>query len=360
MLKTAPAVFAVGREYQIMVPVTEPSLMWVRVGETCYYDESNGVMRSLSPIHRMKVPMEELNRFGRYTVCERRIRDRKPYRPEIDDAIETEYLFSPLPSTCVRAYHIADAHNRVEEPVRAALAFGSIDLLILNGDIPNHSGDIQYFDAIYEIAAKLTNGRIPVIFSRGNHDMRGLFAEQIADYTPNQDGKSYFTFRLGEMWGLVLDCGEDKDDTNVEYGGTVCCHAFRQRQTDFIKDVIDHAESEYLADGVQHRVVIVHNPFTKVLRKPFDIERNLYSYWATLLKNYIKPDIMICGHLHETFVSEIGSKHDDLGQPCPVVVGAKPKDGYFEGAGFTFYPDHIEVQFTDSDGKSKKPYTITI
>ena len=162
-----------------------------------------------------------------------------------------------------------------------------------------------------------------------------------------------------KMWGLVLDCGEDKDDTNVEYGGTVCCHAFRQRQTDFIKDVIEHTGQEYLADGVQHRLVIVHNPFTKQLRKPFDIERNLYSYWATLLKNYIKPDIMICGHLHETFVSEIGSKHDDLGQPCPVVVGSKPKDGYFEGAGFTFRPDRIEVQFTDSDGKSRKPYTIT-
>ena len=57
MLKTAPAVFAVKHSYQIMVSTTVPALFWVRVGDTEYFDESNGIMRSLSDLHRVCVPM---------------------------------------------------------------------------------------------------------------------------------------------------------------------------------------------------------------------------------------------------------------------------------------------------------------
>ena len=50
MLKTTPAVFAVGTDYQIMVEVQREALMSVRIGENTYYDESNGIMNSLSPL----------------------------------------------------------------------------------------------------------------------------------------------------------------------------------------------------------------------------------------------------------------------------------------------------------------------
>ena len=68
-----PAVFAVENEYQILVPVTKPSLMWVRVGEQCFYDHANGVLRSKCKVHHMTVPAAVLEEAGGYTVCERRI-----------------------------------------------------------------------------------------------------------------------------------------------------------------------------------------------------------------------------------------------------------------------------------------------
>ena len=37
ILKTFPAVFAVGKDYQICVLVSCEALMWVRVGDECYY-----------------------------------------------------------------------------------------------------------------------------------------------------------------------------------------------------------------------------------------------------------------------------------------------------------------------------------
>ena len=90
----------------------------------------------------------------------------------------------------------------------AAKAFGDIDFLILNGDLPDHSGDIKNFTAIHRIVAEITDGEKPVVFSCGNNGMRGIYAENIEEHTPTDKGNSYYTFRLGSIWGMVLDCGE--------------------------------------------------------------------------------------------------------------------------------------------------------
>ena len=44
--QTTPIVYAVGTNYQIMVPVTQETLMWAEVSGKCYYDDINGIMRS--------------------------------------------------------------------------------------------------------------------------------------------------------------------------------------------------------------------------------------------------------------------------------------------------------------------------
>ena len=266
MPKTPPVVFAVAREYQIMVPVQSECVMWVQVGDETYYDDSNGILRSSRPIHRVSVPCEALNRAGRYTICTRKIVERKPYYPILEDEVRASFDFIPVPENrSPRFFVVADAHNHAEPAIAAARAYGEIDFLILNGDIPNHSGDIANFDIIYQIAGEITEGRIPVVFARGNHDLRGVHAEDLADYTPSDEGRTYFTFRLGDVWGIVLDCGEDKLDSQVEYGGTICCHAFRLRETAFLRRVIANAKDEYEAPGVRLRLVVAHNPFSQLL-----------------------------------------------------------------------------------------------
>lgn len=351
-LLTAPSVFAVKDTYHIMVNISYPSLAFVRIGDEEYYDNSNGIMCSQSPIHRVIVPAEVLDKAGKYTVCIRPIIERKPYFTETEPVREYEYKFYPVPDGEIRAYHISDAHNHIDGPVRAARSFGDIDFLILNGDVIDHSGDPSKFDNIYIICAELTGGSKPVVFSRGNHDLRGNYAEKFAEYTPNSNGNTYYTFRLGRIWGIVVDCGEDKPDDHPEYGFTVACHQFRKRQTAFIKDVISEKAREYEADGVDTRLVICHNPFTKVHKPPFDIESELYSQWAELLREYIKPDLMICGHFHDTAVWEKGGENDDLGQPCNVVIGSDidRDSGDFTGCGYIFGKEKTEIQFTDSNG----------
>ena len=344
-----PAVFVVRDTYHIMVYMETPSLMWVQVGDEKYYDDSNGVLRSNSLVHRMIVPMDKLNEAKEYILCRRMLVERKTGYSETGEVEEKTFSFRPVCCDNVRAYHIADSHNWVEGPVKAAQAFGAFDFLILNGDIPDHGAEMKNYATIYEIAFLLTKGEIPIVFARGNHDMRGTYADGFADFSPTDNGKSYYTFRLGNIWGMILDCGEDKADEHPENGNVFCCHAFRQRQIQFIKDVIRQADTEYLASDVVHKVVICHAPFTVQGRGQFDIENDIYNEWVKLLREYVKPDVIMNGHEHRVRIIRPGEEMDHRNQPCPVVVGSLIQwyQENFGGAGFEFDGNGIQVTFTD-------------
>ena len=360
MLKFKPAVFAVENDYIIAVRVNEPCVMWVEVADESYYDQSNGILRSATTLHKMKLPASVLDGAGKYTVCYRRVIERKPYFSKLEEVERVEFSFRSVPKDEARAYHVADAHGIVESTVAAASTFaelhGGIDFLILNGDVIDHSGAVENFDAIYEIAARITGGCVPIVFSRGNHDTRGIYAENIADYTPTRDGFSYFTFRLGSIWGMVLDCGEDKLDDNEEYGHTICCRDFRMGETRYLESVIARADEEYNQEGVTKRIITCHVPFTERFEPPFNIEEDTYAYWTRLIGENIKPDVMICGHLHKMLLFKPGSEYDAYGQSFPVSVTSMCdyKKRYHAGAGYVFGNDGITVSCVDANGVIKE------
>ena len=84
------------------------------------------------------------------------------------------------------------------------------------------------------------------------------------------------------------------------------------------------------------------------------MKQELYTYWAKLIGENIKPDFMLCGHKHKTLVSYPGSELDNKGQPCPVVIGANPhkkEDGpdCFDGCAIIYENGKVTVKFTDQD-----------
>ena len=362
--KHNPAVFSVNKYYQIMMPCEKSCLFFVKVGDKYYYDESNGIMCSRNKIHKVEVPANELDKAGEYTVCIRPIIKRKAYFTKTKNVVEKTYKFYFIPENNIRAYHIADAHNNIKEPLKAAETFGDIDFLILNGDVIDDSSNPSKFMNIFEICSKLTKGEKPSIFSRGNHDLRGNFAEKFADYTPSHIGNTYYSFRLGNIWGILLDCGEDKSDDHAEYGHTVSCHVFRERQTEFLNNIIKNKETEYEADGVVHKVVISHNAFSHCYHPPFDIEQDIFSEWTKLLRENVKPEVMICGHAHELKIYyPDNTAWNTNGSICPVIIGSKiikKRPVYFAGCGYIFNNGSIEVVFTDSNGKTLGRETLKI
>ncbi|MBQ6018974.1 MAG: metallophosphoesterase [Clostridia bacterium] len=342
-----PAVFAAGETYCIYARVRIACAFAVEVDGKRYYDHSNGVKRTATRIHCASVPRAALDRAKKYTVVIEPLILRLAYRSKFAEAQTFDFVFRPVPADDINIYHIADTHGRAGHAVLSAKNFGRrIDLLILNGDIVNSSERVSDFDTIYRLCDGITHGNIPVICSRGNHDLRGKAAEKMWEYMPSVNGKTYFSLRTGNIWALVLDCGEDKDDSHEEYGGANCCHDFRVEQTEYIKKVIAEAANEYEAAGVQYKFVIVHNPFTHVDKAPFDIEKELYDEWTALLREYIKPDLIFAGHYHRCFVSRPGDGFDSRGEPCPVIVGSMPDgNSSFTGCGVTLGGEEPEIGF---------------
>ncbi len=360
-----PTVFAVGNMYQIFIPFKQAAVVWATVGEQDFYDDSNGILRSNNNVHKIEVPMDILDQAKEYTIVYRIMIDRKPYFPISEDEQRMTVSFRPLPTGKINIYLLSDAHNLEKEPIAAGRYFGEqIDLLVLNGDIPNHSGEIENFNSIYRIASGITYGQCPVVFARGNHDTRGIHAEEFGLYTPTHLGKTYYTFRLGSLWGMVLDCGEDKPDSNPEYGNTICFHHFRLQETQFVKNVIANSEAEYASPEVKNRIVICHIPFTRINHPPFDIEQELYGEWARLMKEYIKPQLLLFGHQHCARLCPVGDAWDHQGQPCPAVVAGWPLRGNeeepsrYSGAAIVLQPNEAHVVFNTNEGEILSEHTV--
>ena len=320
LLLSPPSVFCVGRDYWICALTNAETTLGVDVADAMHWDHSNGTLRSRRILHEgcflhmARVPQAALDAAGRYTLHLRRILERKPYFTECGEVESASFPFRTVPADGrpIHIVNLADAHNLVDEPVAAGRHFGdALDLLVLNGDIPNHSGDLCYFEAIYQIAGQITGGTRPCLFVRGNHDMRGNAAELLADHTPADNGLPYFTFRAGPVWGIVLDAAEDKDDDFPEYGHTICAHDFRLEEDAFLDRILASRDWR----GAKLRLVIAHKPLAHEIHPPFDIEKDLFRSWCAKLKA-ARPHLHLSGHLHECFVERPGGAHDDYGLPC--------------------------------------------
>ncbi|MBE6704975.1 MAG: hypothetical protein E7583_06890 [Ruminococcaceae bacterium] len=358
----SPSVFAVEDNYLICVAASCEATVSVRIGEEMFYDASNGILRSKKYLHMVEVPMEILDREKKYTVILREFTDRCPYWPKSNDPVEYTSDFFPVEKTeNINIAYVSDTHGNVEVPSKAGSYFGdALDILVLGGDIADHSGDVENFKTLFNIAGNITNGKHPCIFSRGNHDLRGHCAEMLADYTPTSGGKSYYTVKLGCIWALVLDCSEDKADESAEYGHTIACHDFRLRETRFINKLIANKESEYDKSNVKYKLMLSHVPFAIRYEDPFNPEEEIYTEWCRLCRENIRPDLWLTGHKHTAEIIKCGDRKDDFGQPCTCVIGSKPdfSANTFVCALVTLNEGKADVIFADQNGSVTEKHTV--
>ncbi|MGI5869617.1 MAG: metallophosphoesterase family protein [Kiritimatiellia bacterium] len=356
LFSAPPSVFAVEDEYQICIPAESACTAWVRIGGRVHYDHANGILRSGRPVHIVRVPRAELDAAKAYIVFLRPMIERRPYRSVTGEIESFPCSFTPIPEdqADLRIVNLADAHSLVESPVRAGLAAfdGPPDLLVLNGDIPMDCGVPEHLKVPFVIAGRITKGGAPCAFARGNHDMRGVCAEQFAEITPNRNGLTYYTFRVGPVWGVVLDCGEDKPDDHEEYGHTIACKAFRDEEEAWLQEVADRGAPE----DAKVRLVICHIPLCRRSRPPFDSEQDRHARWCRLLAK-LNPTLLLTGHAHKCFAEMPGGPHDTHGQPCLHICSShvKVETEEFTCGAIVVSPSTVRVRYVnEKDEKTEE------
>jgi predicted phosphodiesterase len=127
----------------------------------------------------------------------------------------------------------------------------------------------------------------PLIYARGNHEMRGPFARNVADYVPTPEGRLYYARDDGPVHLIVLDTGEDKpDDTNV-YADLNRTVAYRAGELSWFRD---HVRSDPRVRQAPFRVILMHQPQWGWLKDGRD-------EWMQTASD-AGVDLVIAGHNH--------------------------------------------------------------
>lgn len=308
--KVGAVVYAVGDEYQIVWSTYNRGISYVEVGEDRFYDSTAGRAGSELTVHKVSIPMSLLDSAKSYTVFTKNMLFRNAYGALQGKTISRTYAFRPVDeSDGIQYFALSDTHDHKSAAAKAASYFGeNLDFLIMAGDISSFLPRDFSLEFINKLAFDITQGGHPVIFARGNHETRGNASIKLEDYVGAKDENSfYYTFRLGSLWGVVLDTAEDKSDTDWEYYGGADYESYRQKQVLFLDGILANAEEEYSAPGVAYRIAVAHmstafavydTPFTDIFK----------SFSAKL--NQMNIDIMVSGHRHNLMYLEGGQEAD--------------------------------------------------
>ena len=365
-LSCTPSVFVIGREYEILLILKAYGLCYIKVGDEIYYEENSGVLPSERRIVKIRLPQKSLDDAKGYTVVFRETEERKSYFSTFKPLQTQEFIFKPLEKTeNIHIYHIADVHYRFEEAKKMARYFGEdTDLFVVNGDIGEVETEENFLE-VCELVGEISKGEIPVIFVRGNHDTRGRLAELYSKYFPVDGKKTYFSFELGCLNGVVLDCGEDKPDSNEEYDatketpqeyrGTNRFHAYRQQQLRFLQTTALETENK-ITFAISHICPI---KATSYAGSVFDIERELYGRWNAELER-LKVKFMLCGHFHKSFVLNKNDERSLLSHEYSVIVGSVCSKEKLMGAAITLNKNEMTVCMTDESHSIAETYVISL
>ena len=295
-----PVVYAVEDKYQIVFSTSSEATGWVEIGDKSYYDTYNGSSKKFTMIHKIEVPMTALDAAKEYTAHTQRSIYCGPFGGFMGRDVKLTTKFTPVDtSDGIKYLSFSDVHMNAKYAAFTASYVQDYDFLVLAGDLIS---DVETFDdANYNnlVAYKITKGEKPVVYARGNHDVKGRYAEELHKFVGAKGDKFYYNFYFNDIYGLVLDIGEDHDDDWWEYYGTSHYEEYRDEQIAFLEKEVE--KHEY--DNYQYHLGVCHIPPVFVnYRKNHEHVKAEF----TRLLNLMDIDMFLCGHQHDLMIFEPG------------------------------------------------------
>lgn len=182
-------------------------------------------------------------------------------------------------------------HNDVLADLTAGVNHDNTDFVLFNGDMVDFMDTEEgLFKGFINTSVKSFASEIPFVMVRGNHETRGAIAKDFMRYFPTSTGQPYFSFRYGPCFFIMLDAGEDKPDSDVEYSGTSFFDDYRREQAEWLRQTLESEECE----GAPFRFVVMHVPMAGA---PWHGQVHAKECFLPLL-NKAGIDLMLCGHMH--------------------------------------------------------------
>lgn len=294
-------------------------------------------------LHRVTVTGLEKNTTYFYRVLSQEVKELLPYRPVLGNIVSTDIWKKPLTFTTLDGRQetlsmvmINDIHgkNDLQKKLLEMAPPQNVDMVVFCGDMCNYiNKQSDIFTGFLDTSVGLFASRKPFVYVRGNHETRGAYARNFFRYLAGPEGKFYYAFTYGPIRFVVLDSGEDKPDTDVEYSGLVDFDNYILEQKEWLARELESPEFR----AASFRVVLSHIPFGK--GGWYGSER-LRKQLLPLLES-VRIDLMLSGHNHTFGFMDKGKV-----TAFPIIVNSNNSVLTMFGS-----EDLLKVQVKQIDGK---------
>lgn len=278
--------------------------------EVCYDIENNILLKDLKPGTRYF-----------YRVCAQELLLKRAYENHFGgDTLRTKFYSFTTPDIGKDDEFVCAIFNDLHESKETYDALRQLmeqegvnpNFVIFNGDcLPEPTNREHALRMIHALADPINGAERPIIFLRGNHEIRNYYSAGMHHQIGYYNDKTYAAFTRGNTRFVLLDCGEDKPDDTGVYAGLNDFTQLRLDQVAFLKKELKSKDFKQ----AKHHVLISHIPVFGDL----DNYRPCLDLWGPLLKK-APFDVAIAAHTHSAAFYPEGTD----GCQFPVYVGGGP------------------------------------
>ena len=267
-------------------------------------------------------------------------------------------------ATRIRLVSINDTHENIEtiRTLHASIERYEPDLLIWNGDTCNDFDESDSPAQIMlnpgrDLALAWASAR-PLVFSNGNHDVRGRRVREAADCLVGCPESSELPYnqalRLGPIALVTLDTGEDKPDAHPVFAGTAAYEPYRAAQATWLGQALAQPEIA----SAPFKIAVCHIPLRGLAGSNDGTTLEGFASYSgfgsrlwlpTLISNQVQA--ILSGHTHR---HRIDAPTQDA--PLHQFVGGGPQPGRATltiiDADATGASAKLHIRIVDLDGQT--------
>lgn len=348
-------------EVTVVWTVNKPSVGWVELApddgthfyqteRPKFFNAKNGIKQT-STVHAVHLKGLKAGTRYRYRVYSQEVLSHVGWRVIYGNVAATsvygkqplEFQTSDHSRQAVNFAMVNDIHGKSDllEKLVSHCDLKTTDMFLFNGDMVSiFNSEKEIFEGFMDKATELFASEIPMYYTRGNHETRGSFATAFQDYFSPKQEHIYYMFRQGPVCFVILDSGEDKPDSDLEYAGITVYDQYRTEQAEWLKGVLESKEYK----EAPFKVVVCHIP-------PFGGwhgNEEVAEKFMPLLNN-AGVDIMLCAHLHRYIRNDAKE-----GVRFPIIVNSNNTVLKAEADSRA-----LNIKILDTEGKEIDKLTIT-
>ena len=264
------------------------------------FDAADG-LKNISRLHRVTV--KNLNPATKYAyrIYSNEVYDDRSFGNTVATAVYKRkplyFTTQPIEKEHVSVVVLSDMHEKTAKvgSLLKGVEWDKTDFVLLDGDfMDSFEIESDLYEGVLDTCVEIFAKEKPLVIVRGNHETRGRKAHELKKYFYFPENKYYYTYSLGTTLFIILDSGEDKADSDIEYSGFADFDSYRSEQARWLSEVV---KSEAFKKA-EHKIAFMHIP-------PYDDNRGQEWHGGLEVRNKFVPilnqagiDLMVCGHTH--------------------------------------------------------------